>query len=506
MPGARWTPSYSLHLDAALQELRLVLRASIAQRTGEDWSGVALTVSTTEPMRWTELPELPALRIGRRQPPPRRTGWREPPRGAEALYADFDRDRQRLLPSPPPQPEPEPEVQVRGAALEREELVAELEDAPAESAPVPRGRATRSVPVPSAVPQAAPAVVMPAPTRAKARSSGLTAMFSAASEAVADLSAADAPAMQAAGGAPPPPPEPPAELTAPDELLDYSRLRLGAADSDRRGQLRPASRLALYQEIVRVEQRIELNRQVLTVVDQASQRARLDRLALPPDHREPTPLHDYDHAWTASSQVDLPSDGGWHTLALLETAGRAQRHYICVPREAPQVFRSVSFDNPMDTPLPAGPVDVFVGGSLLLGTLLRPTDRGGQVRLGLGVEEGLQVARNTRFRERSSGLLGGNLHLEHEIELELANNLGTDARIEVRERVPVTREEDDEVQVGQVHSDPPWQPWEQPEEPVRGAHRWQVDLAPGQRRTLTARYSIQLSGRKELVGGNRRES
>ena len=64
----------------------------VGQATGEDWSGVALTLSTASPQQWTELPELKSRRIGRRQPPPAKTGWRPPPVGADELYADYDRD------------------------------------------------------------------------------------------------------------------------------------------------------------------------------------------------------------------------------------------------------------------------------------------------------------------------------------------------------------------------------------------------------------------------------
>ena len=61
-----------------------------AQRSAEDWRDVALTLSTAEPTRFTSLPELPSFRIGRRQRPPARRGWREPPAGADALFADYD--------------------------------------------------------------------------------------------------------------------------------------------------------------------------------------------------------------------------------------------------------------------------------------------------------------------------------------------------------------------------------------------------------------------------------
>lgn len=89
VPGARWVPTYVIRLDGG--RARIELRAQVSQRSGEDWRDVRLTLSTAEAQRWHPLPELSAIRIGRRQSAPTKAGWREPPTGAEGLYADFDR-------------------------------------------------------------------------------------------------------------------------------------------------------------------------------------------------------------------------------------------------------------------------------------------------------------------------------------------------------------------------------------------------------------------------------
>lgn len=97
VPGARWTPTYVCRVDSAGNKAKIAVRALICQRTGEDWSGVRLELSTAEPMAWCELPELPSLRLGRAQSVMRKSGWRLPPIGAEILFEDFERHKERAL-------------------------------------------------------------------------------------------------------------------------------------------------------------------------------------------------------------------------------------------------------------------------------------------------------------------------------------------------------------------------------------------------------------------------
>ncbi|MET4634497.1 mucoidy inhibitor MuiA family protein [Kaistia defluvii] len=60
--SAGWSPAYdiSLALGEALAEpkLELVRRAELHQETGEDWAGVALSLSTSRPAEGTQAPEL----------------------------------------------------------------------------------------------------------------------------------------------------------------------------------------------------------------------------------------------------------------------------------------------------------------------------------------------------------------------------------------------------------------------------------------------------------------
>jgi uncharacterized protein (TIGR02231 family) len=71
--NARWAPLYDARLDTGAKDrkpaLELVRRAEITQRTGEDWSNVALAVSTVRTARGGSAPELNSLIVQYPQPP-----------------------------------------------------------------------------------------------------------------------------------------------------------------------------------------------------------------------------------------------------------------------------------------------------------------------------------------------------------------------------------------------------------------------------------------------------
>lgn len=71
--GAGWTPQYEARLTTgsgtAKPAIDLVRRAELRQRTGEDWSDIALTLSTTRSAGGTRAPDLPPMQVMFFEPP-----------------------------------------------------------------------------------------------------------------------------------------------------------------------------------------------------------------------------------------------------------------------------------------------------------------------------------------------------------------------------------------------------------------------------------------------------
>jgi hypothetical protein len=529
VPGARWAPSYVLRLDPTLGAGTLELRALVGQATGERWSNVALTLSTANPQQWTELPELRALRIGRRQPPPPKTGWRPPPPGTDLLFADYDRVR------PPPADavaslarpaDPSASTRTGGRTeagtfdaaamahlLEDAEEIAEeasrMFSLPPQAAPELAKRSPASAPPPAGAPAPRSSSTMPppmpmAPAAAMARSGGLGGMIGGAIDGLLGGGGSAYEPVPPSGRMEPAPSQAPAALVAEREQLAYGALWLPPADHPRRGTLVRLGPRERYGQLPGLPpaQLADALAHGHTAHEQA---LALDHRAPPAGHAWAEGTEGFDYAYEAQVHVDVDSDGELHGLPLRACAVEATPRYVCVPRETQDVFRVVALRNPLDAPLLPGPVDVYVGGRFALASSVEVTPPRGRVELGLGVEPSIKIARNARFEEEASGLLKRSLELEHQLRVEVRNHLERPATVEVRERLPVTREAESDIEVVERSVDPPWDDLRQDTPPLEGGRAWKVEVPAGGERTLRATYAIRIPQSHEIVGGNRRE-
>jgi hypothetical protein len=521
VPGARWTPTYVCRLDSKNNSADIAVRALICQRSGEDWSGVRLELSTAQPTNWCELPELPELRLGRVRELPRQPGWRLPPVGAEILFEDFDRQKEQaragvkfLLAI-----EELPEVEVsrlrsvvRGYS-ELESLLETKEEEDIDLALEAEGELDIDFSELSTLELGgddSPFETQSAQERRQAsrarRSAGVSAKRSTRKlkELLAQSSLPSEGwdgvwGLKEKGDAP---------QTVVD-LLAYGLMRAGSPDDElKRGKLTVASQEEIYLQILR-RRRVEVKFEVMPVVKEAiATAASCAKQPLPPggtNVREGA--GSFDYAYIGSGRIDVPCDGQFHSVALLRNSADVEVRYIVVPRIDTNVFRIAQLLNPLEAPLLAGPVDVYVDGEYILSANIETVPPKAKMELGLGVEQAIKVARNTAFSEARSGetLVAFN-ELRHQIKIDIANRMSRPAPIEVRERLPVPQDgEKVDVEVRQVS--PEWEKYEQEERnaPIKGGYRWQVEVAPGETKTLSVDYTVKTFVDSELIGGNRRE-
>ena len=502
VPGARWAPVYQLRIDGRSDRGVLVMRAAVAQRTGENWNGVRLALSTADLLRRADLPALRSLRIGRQQPERPRLSWREEPAGLADLFTGYDGSlRAPLLAAPGMRfgtayaaTASDGEGQDAGGWAEFEEYP-ELEPVPplpvpddvAYGFPVGQAAPAGSAPPPPPAPMtpasfAAPGGAPPAGARGRKRS--------AASDTDAWAALPPSPAAEASAAAPPPPPD---EWYVPrDDLLDYAQLTLAGPDAPAgRGTLQPAppephAVAAEYRRRAEVVKDLPLPAHAADVRESAGS---------------------FDYRFDAAAPVDVAANGGWHTVPVVEIPVGVEFGHVCAPCEDPTVFGTVEVANTSPHSLLRGPVDVMVDGDFVLTAPLPELAAGQRQTVGLGVTESVKAARTAHMRESTAGLRGGTTVLDHTVEITLGNRLPYPVVVRVRERVPVSYDKD--VRVDEHEAVPPWTAATGPEpgqeeEYVRGLRTWEVALEPGATATLSGGYEIRVPAGKAVVGGNRR--
>ncbi|MFD3654922.1 DUF4139 domain-containing protein [Streptomyces sp. NPDC058620] len=477
VPGAVWAPSYRLTYRQGDGSGHLVLRASVAQRTGEDWTGVRIALATADLRRRTDLPRLRSIRIGRGQPAPAPSGWREPPAGLAHLFSGYD----TAAPGPATTAAP---AGVRAGSV---------------SVAAAGGYAPAPVPPPSTAPQSygGPPAAIPVPGGAHPAASRPGDRPRAGSMAFTGAPAAMAPAPPGRAAPPPPPapvagpPPPPAPVAGPPHPsgaeLDYTALVLCGPDEQggRRGRLFPGSPF----DPVAAEHRRRA--EAVAVLPLPGQAVRPRESA-----------GSFDHRFDATARADVPSDGAWHTVTVGEIPVGLRTEYLCVPSVEQRVYATLVLSNATDQALLAGPVEVTVDDDFLLTAAMPTLAPGGVRRVGLGPAEGIRVTRRTNLHESTAGLRNTTTVLDHRVHVELANQLARPVTVEVRERVPVTSDPDVRIE---ERAD-----WATPEEgtgPDRhapGTRVWRTDLPAGATAALDGGYEIRIPAGKALVGGNRR--
>ncbi|WP_152648880.1 mucoidy inhibitor MuiA family protein [Streptacidiphilus anmyonensis] len=187
--------------------------------------------------------------------------------------------------------------------------------------------------------------------------------------------------------------------------------------------------------------------------------------------------------------LSVPSDGRAHRVALGGASAAASVELSCAPELTPVVVRTVRFRHTSDAaePLLSGPVDLVRRGGFVGRADLRFTAPGATAEIGFGSEDTFRAVRSVT-ETRETGALTGRSVRGREVGVTLSRFAPPDAgpvRVVVRERIPVSEVSGVEIRVDKERTTPPPDAVD-----ADGIVRWELTLAPDERRTLLLRYDI----------------
>ncbi|MGC4868557.1 mucoidy inhibitor MuiA family protein [Micromonospora sp. DT53] len=189
----------------------------------------------------------------------------------------------------------------------------------------------------------------------------------------------------------------------------------------------------------------------------------------------------------------VPADGSAHraTIAVLELPARLD--HVTVPVRAAEAHLRATVRNTSDHTMLPGPAAVFHGADFVAATGLPMWAPGEEIELGLGVDDRLRVERKLHRRSETKAALGSTRRREVDYRITVANHTPRSATVEVRDQLPVSR--DEAVVVRETNLAPA--PAERTE---LGELAWRLSLAPGDSGEITIGFRVELAKGVELTG------
>lgn len=487
--GARWAPAYSARFSHDSAKVEFSMRAIVCQASEEDWDDVELTLSTSFPSDIRECPELKSLKIGRAQPPAGGRTFRPPPPGTEQLFEGFDAAiaPPGFKPLPPPPPSPPPVMRPSAAPMPSKPVMmrSSLADSDDEFLDDAFADVVEEQELESISPFGKSEAGGSAPRRDK------------------DLGRVKMRKRVTPGGRGVFRGPETTELVSDEKLWNFGRLRLPGWNNKRRGELVYQDHFELYKETIHVSREVIVSALNGSAILCHSVRGQ----SLPSGFSEPRSISGFDHCFRTSGRVQVPSDGQFHSVPVFKENLSSRTEFVVVPRESLDVFRTAELENITCHGLCSGPVDITLGDDFLHTAQLPQVEPSETFDLGLGVCQAVKVTRQTDFRESSSGLMSQSTNLTHDIRFQVVNHLADEITVKIRERLPEVHEPfKDELKV-EKSSGGGWESFEQSETPeLKSGLQTSVRVASGEAGEVELSYSISMSSKYEIKGGNRREA
>ncbi|MEU7994927.1 DUF4139 domain-containing protein [Micromonospora sp. NPDC049060] len=191
--------------------------------------------------------------------------------------------------------------------------------------------------------------------------------------------------------------------------------------------------------------------------------------------------------------VAVPADGSAHraTIAVLELPARLD--HVTVPVRATEAHLRATVRNTSSHTLLPGPAAVFHGADFVAATRLPVWAPGEETELALGVDDRVRVERKLGRRADTRATLGSTRRRDVEYRISVANHTPRPASVEVRDQLPVSR--DEAVVVRESTLVPP--PAERTE---LGELTWRLRLGPGESGEIAMGFRVEIAKGVELAG------
>jgi hypothetical protein len=177
-----------------------------------------------------------------------------------------------------------------------------------------------------------------------------------------------------------------------------------------------------------------------------------------------------------------------------------EKEYISVPKLEQTAYMQARFLYNGGFTLASGRCSLFLDNGYAANIMLPRTSSGEEMRINVGAVPGIRVKYERLENKRSeSGLLSKTVQLVREFQITLESFLKQPVSVTVLDQLPVTESKEVDISMLQVTPEPEKAAVEKDEKP-EGELRWQINLAPREKKAIRFKFSISHPKKKPLVG------
>ncbi len=190
----------------------------------------------------------------------------------------------------------------------------------------------------------------------------------------------------------------------------------------------------------------------------------------------------------------VPSDNSPQKVPISTITLAAKPEYLAIPKHVLASFLTDRVMNTSEFPLIAGPMNVFLDGTLVASSRIDTVMPGEKFDLALGVDEGISVKRklNSRYTD-DTGIVSKKVRITYDFTLTVRNNKKAEARVTLKDQVPVSRNDKIVVTLDQPKDD-------EAKKDADGTLTWTLDLQPGEKREVPLKFSVEYPSDLSVTG------
>ncbi|NJO62041.1 MAG: mucoidy inhibitor MuiA family protein [Richelia sp. RM2_1_2] len=189
---------------------------------------------------------------------------------------------------------------------------------------------------------------------------------------------------------------------------------------------------------------------------------------------------------------NIPSDGAPHKTTIFQDDYPCNFGYIAMPRLVSFAYLQANVKNNSQGTLLPGKANIFRDRIFVGVSDLQNIVPGEEFKLNLGIDEGLKIERDLVEREVDKKFIGNISKITYGYKLQISNLLDNEAKLELIEQLPVSRNEQIKVRLNRTN--PQIQPGEM------GILKWNLTLAPQDKQEIYYQFTVEYPPQLTVIG------